>query len=150
MKSVDRLSALFFILLSVAICLATLKLPGWSFASPGPMVFPLLLGVSLLVLSIVFFVQSRTAPPSRFADLFAPGEGGKVIYLLAIFFVCAAVLERLGFVASIFALMVLLLTGIGRKRIAGSIFFSLVASLGIYFTFTRLLGVRLPRGVLWF
>lgn len=150
MKSVDRLSALFFILLSVTICFATLKLQGWSFESPGPIIFPLLLGLSLFILSIIFFVQSGTAPPSSFSALFPKEEGLKVIYLLGVFFLCAVTLEQIGFVVSIFALMVLLLTRIGGKRIAGSIFFSLITSLAIYLIFTRLLGIRLPRGVLWF
>ncbi len=150
MKSVDRLSGLFFILLSVILCLTTLELPGWSLESPGPVVFPLLLGLSLLILSIIFFVQSRSSPSSAFSSLFSKGEVLRVIYLLGAFFLCVITLEWIGFVVSIFALMVFLLTGIGGKRIAGSIFFSLISSLSIYVIFTRLLGVRLPRGVLWF
>jgi putative tricarboxylic transport membrane protein len=118
-------------------------------SNPGPMVFPLLLGLMLLVLSIVLFVQSGSSPLSSFSELFQKGEGLKAIYIIGTFALCILIFEPLGFVISMFVLMVLLLRGIGGKTIVMSIFYGLVTTLPTYFLFT-LLGVRLPKGILFF
>lgn len=149
MKNLDRLSSVFFILLSIAICLESLKLPEASLSNPGPLIFPFLLGLSLLILSIVLFVQSVYSPLSNFSELFQKGELFKAIYVLGIFSLSIIIFEPMGFVVSMFVLMVLLLKGIGGKTVVMSIFFALIITLPTYFLFT-LLGVRLPQGVLWF
>lgn len=86
MKNPDKLSGAFFILLSVAICLFALRLPGGTLGTPGPMVFPLLLGLSLLLISIFLFVQSKPSPLFSYSNIFPKGEVLKVLYVLGTFF----------------------------------------------------------------
>lgn len=150
MKNPDRLSGAFFILLSVAICLFALRLPGGTLGTPGPMVFPLLLGLSLLAISIFLFVQSKPSPLFRYSNIFPKGEVLKVIYVLGTFFLSFLIFEPMGFVISIFTLLALLFKGIGGKTIAKSILYGLIISLAAYLSFQHLLGVRLPKGVLGF
>jgi len=149
MKNLDRLSSLFFILLSIAICLGAIKLPGGTLSNPGPMFFPFFLGLCLLILSIVLFVQSGRSPLCNFSELFQKGEGVKAIYVMGTFALSAIFFEAMGFVVSMFILMVLLLKGIGGKTVMMSILYALIITLPTYFLFT-LLGVPLPRGPLWF
>ena len=149
MRSTDKLSSIFFILFSLAICLASLKLPKGSLSDPGPMAFPLLLGISLLILSVAFFVQSKSSLLYRFSDLFAKGEGLKAIYLLGTFSLCVLIFESVGFLVSIFVLLLLLFKGIGGKTIMKSIFYGSIISVLTFLLFTRL-GIPLPKGILWF
>lgn len=150
MKNPDKLSGAFFILLSVAICLFALRLPGGTLGTPGPMVFPLLLGLSLLLISIFLFVQSKPSPLFSYSNIFPKGEVLKVLYVLGTFFLSFLIFEPMGFVISIFTLLALLFKGIGGKTIAKSILYGLIMSLAAYLSFQHLLGVRLPKGVLGF
>lgn len=150
MKSIDRLIGLVFILLSLGVCLVSFRLQGGSLEIPSHMIFPLMLGLALLIISIVFFIQSKSSSLPSFSEFFTKGEGSKIIYLLGIFFLCVLILEPMGFMVSIFALMFLLLIGIGGKTVGKSILYSLIISLSTYLLFTRLLAVRLPKGILWF
>jgi hypothetical protein len=150
LKNPDKLSGAFFILLSLVICLFALRLPGGALGTPGPMVFPLLLGLSLLTLSLFLFTQSKPLPLFRYANIFPKGEVLKVIYVLGAFFLSFLIFEPMGFVISIFTLLALLIKGIGGKTIAKSILYGLIISLAAYLSFQHLLGVRLPKGVLGF
>lgn len=134
----------------MAICLFALRLPGGTLGTPGPMVFPLLLGLSLLVLSIFLFAQSKPLPLFSYSNIFPKGEVLKVLYVLGTFFLSFLIFEPMGFVISIFTLLVLLIEGIGGKTIAKSILYGLIISLAAYLSFQHLLGVRLPKGVLGF
>ena len=127
-----------------------LRLPGGTMGMPGPMAFPLLLGLSLLALSILLYAQSRPSPQFRYSHIFPKGEVLKVLFVLGAFFLSLLAFERIGFVVSILALLALLLRGIGRKTTAQSILYALIISLTAYFCFYHLLGVRLPKGVLNF
>ena len=150
MKNLDRLSGAFFFFLSVAICLFALRLPAGTLGTPGPMVFPLLLGLSLLAFSLFLFAQSKSSPLSSDSNLFPKGEVLRVLYVLGTFFLSFLLFERIGFVISISALLALLFKGIGGKTIAKSILYGLIISLAAYLSFHHLLGVRLPKGVLGF
>ncbi len=150
MTNPDRLSSGFFILLSVTICLFALQLPGGTLKNPGPMVFPFLLGLCLLILSVAFFVQSRGSRTSSDSRMVTKGEILKVAYLLGVFSFSIMILEPLGFEISLFVLLALLIKGIGRRTLVRSIFYGMIISLPTYFLFTRILGVRLPRGVFFF
>ncbi len=144
------MSGVFFILFSIVVGFLALRLPGGTLEIPGPMIFPLLLGVSLFALSILLFVQSKPSAQIHDTNIFPRGEVIKVLYVLAAFFLSLLVFERMGFVISILALLTLLFRGIGHKTIARSILYALIISLTAYLSFYHLLGVRLPKGALNF
>ncbi len=150
MKHPDRLSSVFFIIFSAAICLTALKLPWGTLKNPGPMLFPMLLGISLLALAVVLLFQSASSARTSFLALFPKAEIPKVLYLLIIFFGSIFVLEPLGFFVSTFVLLTLLFKIIGGKGVLKSVLFGFTVSLITYWSFTHLLSVRLPRGVIWF
>ena len=127
-----------------------LRLPGGTMGMPGPMAFPLLLGLSLLALSILLYAQSRPSPQFRYSHIFPKGEVLKVLFVLGALFLSLLVFERIGFVISTFALLALLFRGIGGKTMVRSIVYGLIISLAAYLSFYYLLAVRLPKGVLNF
>lgn len=147
MKSPVRLVSLGGILLSAFICLSAVQLRG-GIAVPDFMLFPLLLGLSLMAVSGVVFVQSKGG--SSWAGLFPPGEGRKVLYLLGTFLFSLFIFESAGFAVSIFLLITLLLKGIGGKTAGQSIFYGLTIALSTYLFFSRIMGVRLPPGIVGF
>jgi len=150
LKNPDRVSGAFFIVLSVAILLFALRLPGGTLGTPGPRVFPLLIALSLLALSIFLFTQANPSPVFSYSNIFPRGEVSKVLYVLGTFFLSLLIFERMGFLISISTLFALLYKGIGRKTIAESILYGLLISLAAYLFFDHLLDVRLPKGVLGF
>jgi hypothetical protein len=151
MKHPDKYSSIFFLLLSVAVCAGSLYLPAGTVRRPGPMVFPLLLGVALGVLSITLLLQVYFRRSSTDSSLrFDRGEIPKVIYTMVVFFLSTFIFEEIGFVLSIFILLVLILVVIGHKTILKSSLYGVVFSLASYLFMTRFFGVRLPKGLLWF
>ncbi len=150
MRSRDRLSGLFFVVLSLAMCLACFKLQRGVLELPSYMTFPLLLSLSLLITSIVLFVKSGPLSSLRPPKLFAEREGAKALYLLITFFFSLVLLEPLGFVISIFLLIALLLRGLSGKTAIKSALYGMAVSVSTYLFFTRLLAVRLPQGILTF
>lgn len=150
MKSPERLSGIFFILLSVIACLAALKLRIGSLGRPGPGMFPLLLSLILLFLSIILLFQKGVSSLSNFSGIFKKGELLKIIYFLGIFFFSLFIFEPMGFLVSTFILNFLFLKGLGGKTIIKSVCYGVTFSLSCYLVFSLLLGVNLPRGILGF
>lgn len=150
MRNPDRLSGLFFILFSIAMCALSLRLPRGTLGTPGPIVFPLLLSLSLLAFSLFLFVRSKPSLLSSYFDIFPKAEVLKVIYVLGTFFLSILIFELMGFVISIFVLLALLFRGIGAKTILQSFVYGLIISLAAYFCFQSLLNMPLPKGILWF
>ena len=150
MKFSDRLSSLFFLGFSLFVCFSSLEIRDGSITIPNHMVFPGLVGLFLLAMSIVLWVQSKSSSVSSSCELFFKGETLKILYFSVTFSLCAFLLEPVGFVISILAFIVLLLKGIGGKPLGRSVVYGLIISLSTYLFFTYLLGARLPRGVLTF
>ncbi len=148
MKNPDRLISVLFVLLSLGICLLALKLPGGTIRNPGPMAFPLLLGLCLLGLSLALFLQSK--PSFSLSRIFPGGEMRKVAFVLGIFFVSIVTLEGIGFVASITVLLGILFYRTGGRTILRGFSYGLVISIVVYLSFKYLLGVNLPKGILTF
>ena len=149
MKSPDRLSGAFFIALSVIICLGSLRLRAGTLEAPGPMIFPLLLGVGLLVCSIVFFVKARASQPAP-TVLFPRDEFRAVASVTGILLLFVLIFETAGTVISIFVLMLLLMKVVGGRTMRSAALYSSIITAITYLVFVVMLGVRLPRNVLGF
>lgn len=110
----------------------------------GPSAFPLLLAVALGVASLYLIVRPEAGPqwPRRW-----------VLMHLAIAVVVligyAFVLVPIGFIAATFLVLTLLAVQLG-SRIAPSALMGILASVGLYVIFDRLLGLPLPAGTLLF
>ncbi len=140
-----------FLLLSLGYLRGGLELPLGSADRPGAGVYPLLVGILLVVLSFSLFLQSlrgraardREEPFPRGADLKRVAAIGSVLALFVI------LLKPLGYAPTSFLLMAATLRLLGQKSWIRIIFVSAACAILSHFLFARLLGVPLPPGILF-
>jgi putative tricarboxylic transport membrane protein len=118
----------------------------------GPRFFPLVVAVGLLALSILFVLRTTVWPDEQLAAQAAaesamthwPAVGLTVAALLAY----AWALGTLGYIMATALFFPLVARVLGSRRTARDVIIGVVLSVVIYYGFTRLLGVRLPVGLL--
>jgi len=147
----DRWSAIGLALLAIGYLLAGRRYALDTLATPGPGVVPVVAGLALLGVAIWLFVVAGSARPARsVGGLPETGVAPRhpvarpAIVLAAALVLYAAVLPRLGFLASSFALVVV------ASRLMGADGWWRPAALAVgvtaasYLVFVRWLGVPLP------
>jgi hypothetical protein len=120
----------------------------WTDLGPGPGLLPLVLGIALLGLTAVWVVQSILARRGAGeVDEHHAGErldGPYVIGILGGLILLAALMDLLGFQISMALFLFIELMWLGRQRWWLSAIVALVASIGTFVLFDRVLGVALP------
>lgn len=116
-----------------------------SVVRPGPGFFPLVLAGAFTAVCLVLVVnafRNATAPAP------APAALGwtKISVTMAALFVYAVVLERVGFVAATFALLLFFFKGLERQRWSVALAGSIVTACVTYLVFKIWLHVQLPAG----
>jgi putative tricarboxylic transport membrane protein len=154
MKKRDGVTAMCWIILGSVITLWSGTFPFGSRQALGPAILPFVSGIMLIFLGIVVFFQamkqnekgSTTTPP-----LFPRGVALKRVALsLLVMFLSAVVLDRLGFVSTLFCMTLLLLRTVEPMKWRFDLFYSLAFTIGSYILFQVLLTLSLPRGFLGF
>jgi len=145
LKKGDVLAGIFFLIVGIGDIIGALGLPLGTPLDPKPGFFPLLAGVFLLCLSIIFLVRAflkRNTERQAFGAVWRPGLmiGGLVIYTL--------ILDLAGYVIATLILSLTILRILETKRWWRLVTISLAASIGSYILFDRVLGVTLPLGIL--
>lgn len=147
-RGVELTKGLFFLLFSLVVCYESFRLPIGRFGKPGPGFFPLLLGIILGVLSLIFllthiFGRHQTIAPSSF-----PRKGKQVLLTLGALILYSALLPFLGYLVSTFVLVfyLLCLTYTQRLLICGIL--SILISIASYVGFQTILNIQLPHGPL--
>jgi len=139
------LGSLLLFLVGVGAIIGAVRLHVGSPTEPQPGFFPLLAGISLIVLSSIIFFQEWLGYGQK-KEAF--GEVRRPALLLAVLIVLVAVLDRLGYVIGTFIASGLILRLLDVKSWRVLIITSLGLSIGTYLLFDRLLGIDLPRGML--
>ncbi len=148
MKRDDLLSSvIFFLFGGVAVALSC-RMPVGTFRAAGSGLFPLLLGMLLMLLSALFFLKSlrlnaaagETCPVKQ-RELLLP-----VVVFMAIMAAAVLLLTPLGYPAVSFLLMVGLLRTLGFKRWPLNLGLSALTAAGSYLLFVRWLSIPLPKG----
>jgi putative tricarboxylic transport membrane protein len=148
MRKFDTISGLFLLLVSVAICVGSLRLDVGTPNTPGSGFFPLLTGLVLAAFSIIILVQARKEEdkPVRFWE---PGANRKGIYLSFLFILFyALLLERAGFVVSTIVFFILMSRFVCGHTWRTTILFSTVTAFATYAVFAYVLHAPLPTGLL--
>jgi hypothetical protein len=156
----DIASSLVLILFSMIFLIYTARYPLETWDSPGPAVFPLLLGGVLLLLAAWQLIRALLAPktPGRGRGLtidllkacFRDGQGeAKVLYLTAMLILYLLMMQWIGFFTSTFVLVVLSSRLVEAKDWGRPIALSAGVSLGCYFLFELWLKLSFPRGILF-
>jgi len=133
--------------------LLSLRMPIGTFRAAGTGLFPLLLGIILMILSSLFLLnlllrkerelERKEAPVEATPRSFRP-----VIFFLGMMALAALFFNSLGYPLIAFLLMVALLKILGMKRWPINIFLSLATAAASYFLFVQWLKIPLPKGLL--
>jgi hypothetical protein len=137
-------------LFSLIVCYESFRLSLGSASKPGPGLFPLLLGVTLGLLSFLFLFAKGFKQDKKVTSLLPPGSGKRVIMILGTLCLYSVVFSFLGYLISTFFLTLFLLslsypTQWVRNGIA-SAFICVV----FYIVFQVLFDIRFPTGILGF
>lgn len=121
----------------------------------GPRFFPLVVAVGLLVFGTLFLI-STTLRRDRYLGEKAAAEGAATDWpttgqAVAILVVYAFLLDSLGYIvatALLFPAAAYVLGSRGRRKVLRNLAIGVVLGVVVFFSFTELLGVRLPDGLL--
>lgn len=126
--------------------------PGAGFIVVGPRVFPIIVGIGLLVLGGAFVLRTTALPDKVLATEVADEEAAThwptTLSVLLVLVVYALLLGPLGYTVATALFFPAVARLIGSVHWRRDLIVGLVLGLAIYLTFTRILGVRLPAGIL--
>jgi hypothetical protein len=129
----------------------SLQMPIGTFRMAGSGLFPLCLGILLMILSLLFLLNrlfgKRAAPQSREKAATIPSNTKQVAQFLGITAAATLCLSFLGYPVFCFLIMLFLLLILGIRRPALLLGFSLATATGAYFLFVWFLKIPLPKGL---
>ena len=146
MKGMDK-SALVFLAIGVLIVLGTRHLRIGSFHSPGPGLFPLCLGILLVLFSVISFFVSNPEKLPKLSWALMPRS---VLYAIGILFAYRFSLPVLGYSLSTLILFIFLLKVVGGQKWLPTMFWSVVITTASALLFVQGLGVLFPEGIIPF
>ena len=148
MKERDLGASVFLLCFSLFFWLQVIKLPFGVLSAPESGLWPLVLAVLLSVGSVAYFFRSLKGRGAGQAFFSRPGSWRQIALALAVLFLFAFLLQRMGYLLSTFALIAILLRTLRPQRwwvVLGTACVSAVVS---YLLFDTLLGIDLPKGIL--
>ena len=147
----DIIESVLLILVGIGVVVESIRLQVGTPLMPQPGFFPLLGGLLLIGLSVIFLVrtwlehgQASRQPQEAFGELRRP------LILVVGMSLYTAVLEWLGYILPTVLITAIILRILGVTSWKELSLASLGISVGTYFLFGRLLGIELPSGVLPF
>lgn len=145
MARYDRISALFWIVLAIAICVESVRLGPGSLSVPGPGLIPLGCGLSLGILGLA--LVSRTLKDTREEVLWKKGTSWtKLLLTLASVVFYAFFLHVIGFLLMTF-LWLVFVCKVGNMSWRRTFTVAIIATCLCYVLFNYFLGIRFPRGI---
>ena len=149
MRKLD-LDIIFLLVFSLVVCYESLRLPFGSTWKPGPGLFPLLLGVTLGVLSLLFLFAKGFKQDKKVTPLLSPGSGKRVIMILGTLCLYSIVFSFLGYLISTFFLTFYLLSLSYPARWIRNGIASTFICVFFYIVFQVMFDIRFPTGILGF
>ena len=131
--------------------LLSLGMPIGTFRKSGTGMFPLCLGILLMILSGLFLLQlflKTQATRKKSATGKIPGSAKQLIFFFGTMVLVTLFFNRLGYPLASFLLMVALLRILGVKRWKINLPISFVAAAVCYFLFVQWLKIPLPKGLI--
>ena len=143
-KRVDK-SALVFLAVGVLIVLGTRNLRFGSFFRPGPGLFPLCLGVLLIIFSVISFFVSN---PEKLPKLSWGLIPRSAVYVIGILFAYRFSLPLFGYSLSTLLMFIFLLKVVGGRSWLPTVVWSVVITGVSNLLFIQALGVLFPEGTI--
>ena len=147
----DQLSSLFWLALSIFVCVESIQDDVGSFTSPGPGFLPFWSAVALGGLALVLALTSLLKKEGEeVTEQWIGVKWGKVVLVVASLLIYSALLSTLGYLTATLGLMLILFILTGRPRLWSWLGSALLTTLLTYLIFYFWLNVQLPRGKLGF
>ena len=128
----------------------SLRMPIGTFRMAGTGMFPLFLGILLMVLSGLFilktFLQGEKGKTEKETSIVSSESPIQLILFLGAMALATLFFNQLGYPLISFLLMVALLRILGIKRWGLNILISVVTAVGSYFLFVKWLDIPMPKG----
>jgi putative tricarboxylic transport membrane protein len=128
----------------------SLQMPIGTYRMAGTGMFPLILGILLMILSSAFILknvlQGKKEQVKKEASPKSTGSIKQLILFLSSMVLATLFFNSLGYPLTSFLLMVALLRILEIKRWGLNILISAVAAAGSYFLFVKWLSIPLPKG----
>lgn len=129
--------------------LLSLRMPIGTFRMGGTGLFPLILGILLMFLSVLFllrlFLKTRSTLEISSAGEIT-GSSRQLVLFFGAMVLVTLLFNRLGYPLSSFLLMLVLLKTLGMKRWSFNILLSFGTAAVCYFLFVQWLNIPMPKG----
>jgi hypothetical protein len=146
MRKRDLISGSFFFILGIYLIGGGSKLQFGSFSTPKTGFFPVILGVSLIFLSVISIGKALASERSKENHLFFKTNSLKIVFLFSTMIAYGVLVEIVGFLGTTFlwfsSIMLILKSGSPIKAFLYGAF----ASFACYVLFNILLQGQFPRG----
>jgi len=150
MKRDEIVGGIVIFLFGMVTALFSLGMPIGTFRMGGTGLFPLCLGILLMILSGLFiskiFFQGKKDQVKKEGSFESSESPTQLILFLGAMVLATLFFNRLGYPLTSFLLMVALLRILGIKRWGLSILISVVTAVGCYFVFVQWLSIPMPKG----
>ena len=147
MKTLDRISGLFFLALGIFICIEGYRVSLGSFSNMGPGFYPFVVGLVISCLSIALVIQS--AMVKKIEQVMFWEDRGKIpLVILCVLglFAYGFFLEKIGFLLCTTILVGFVARAIAGQKWLGTLILAVLSSLVAYVLFRLLLKCDLPTG----
>jgi putative tricarboxylic transport membrane protein len=150
LKKDEAVVGIVIFLFGAATVLLSLRMPIGTFRVAGTGMFPLFLGILLMILSGAFvlkiFFQGKEKQVKKEASIESLESPIQLILFLGIMVLATLFFNQLGYPLISFLLMLGLLRILGIKRWGLNILISVVTAVGSYFLFVKWLDIPMPKG----
>jgi len=148
----DLVSGLFWLGISIFVCIESIRSEIGTFHVPGPGFLPFWAAVILGTFSIILVATSslKKGSQAKIRDLWRNSEWKKVIWALCALFLYLLALPRIGYLIATLGLMVFLLSIIERSKVWIQGLSAFAIALASYVIFFILLDIKLPKGIFGF
>jgi putative tricarboxylic transport membrane protein len=149
MRRCNQVASVLFFLVATSVLIASRDLVYRVEFSPGAGFFPVWLGIALLVLSLFLLLKNTILKGDMNEANPLPDRQAlrRVAIILGAFIVSGLLFERLGFLITMFALVVFLLIYLEEYRWYSGVLISAVMVSAVYGIFKIWLNVPLPLGL---
>jgi putative tricarboxylic transport membrane protein len=142
-RTFDRIASVLFLMVGIFFIVESRKLSATAYGSEvGPDIFPLGLGIILVLLSIRLIVETFRYPSEEKKSTGLDVKRFFIILLAAILY--AVILEPVGYVLSTFLFLVVAFQTMERGKWVSTIVISALFSTGVYYLYVDLLKGTLP------
>ena len=144
-RLLQRIVIAVFFAVGVYVAIKALELPYYTRVGPGPAFFPFWLGVVIAGLSTLAMLASFKSRPENFEDRIIPARSASIEMLVTFAMIAffALTIQALGFVFSIFIVLIVLLL-INRVQLLTALLVALGGSVGVGYAFATWLRVYVP------